>query len=131
MHSGLILNLLFQFRASMESHHATRLDWNRLTGTRIASRTRGFGAYLKVAKAGNFDIDSINQAGCNQVEKRINHVFGFALVQADLLKQQIGQLRFGKCRGFQALNRKIHALIPAIRALLRRAATSPLETFGR
>ena len=37
----------------------------------------------------------------NQVEERLDHVFRFALVQTQALKQQVSQFGFGEGRRFQ------------------------------
>ena len=108
------LYLLFELVAGVESHHATRLDGDRFTGARVASWTWRLGANLEISKAGNFDIIAIDQAVRDQIEKCIDHVFGFAFVQADLLKQQFSQVSLGQCRTLKTFDRKFHDTFLAI-----------------
>src|SRR5689334_9911119 len=95
----------------MKSDYTAGLDRNGFAGAGLAAGTRRLGADLEIAKTGNFYIVAIDQAVRDQVKKRVDHVFRFALVEPDLLKQQFGEVRLGQCRGLQAFYRKIHAAV--------------------
>ena len=102
------LDMVFEFVASMEGHDPASLDRNRFSGSGIATGSRGFGPNLKVAKARNFYVVALNKTVRHEIKKRVNHVFGFALVQPDLLKQQFGKMRLGKRGRFQTFDGKFH-----------------------
>ena len=102
------LYLILELVTGVKSHHAARLDGDGLTSARVSPWARRLGAYLEIAKARNLDVIAFNQAVRDQIEKCIDHVFGFALVQADLLKQQLGQMGFGQCRALKTFDRKFH-----------------------
>ena len=86
--------------AGVKSDRAAGLNGDGLAGAGVAPGTGRLGANLEVAKARNLDIVAIHQALRDEIEKRVDHVFRFALVQTDLLKQQVRQLRFGQRWGF-------------------------------
>ena len=90
----------------MERNNAARLDWYGFTGSGISARSRGLGPNLEVAKTRNLHVITVYQAVGDQVEECVEHVFRFPLVQPNLLKQQFGQMRFGKGGRFQAFNGK-------------------------
>ncbi len=81
------LNFFFQLVPGMKGHHTTGFDGNSLDGFGITPGALCLAAYLEIAKTGYLDIMAINQTARHQIKKGINHVFGFALAQANLLKQ--------------------------------------------
>ena len=64
---------------------------------------RRLDADLEVAEARDLDVRALDQAVGDQVEEGFDHVLGLALVQADLLEQQVGQMRLGQAPGFRGL----------------------------
>ena len=92
----------------MKSHHPARLDGNGFTGARVSARSRRLGPDLEVAKTRKLDVLAVHQALRNQVKESVDHVLGLALVQPDLIEQEVGQLRLGQRRGFDACYRKLN-----------------------
>lgn len=104
----LVLDLVFELVAGVESHHPPRRNRDGFTGTRIATRTRFFGTDLEIAEASNLDVGARNQLLHHELKESVHHVFGLALVQADVLVQKLGQVRLGQGRGFEAVNGYFH-----------------------
>ena len=71
----------------MKGHDAPGLDGDGLAGARVPARAWRLGTDLKVAEARNFYVSAFHQAARYQIEESVDHVLGFALVQADLLKR--------------------------------------------
>ena len=99
----LVLDLVFELVAGVESYYPARRNRNGFTGARITARTRLFGADLKITEARYFDVNPCNQLLNHELKESVHHVFGLALVQADVLVQKIGQMRLGQGRGFEAV----------------------------
>ena len=56
----LVLNLVFELVAGVESYYPARRNRNGFTGARITARTRLFGADLKITEASYFDVNTCN-----------------------------------------------------------------------
>src|SRR5258706_6430501 len=85
----------FQLLAGVEGDDAARADRNLLAGLRIAARPLRLVAQLEIAEARELDALAAFKRPANFFEERLHHVLGLALVQPDLLKQQIGQFGLG------------------------------------
>src|SRR5687768_14051368 len=81
-----------QLLAGMEGDDPAGAYWYFLAGLGVAARALRLVAELEVAEAGELDALAALQRAPNLLEKRLDHVLGLALVQPDLLKQQVGQL---------------------------------------
>jgi hypothetical protein len=68
-----------------------------LAGLGIAPGTLRLVAQLEIAEAGQLDAVAFLQRKADFVEESFDHVFGFTLVEADLVEQQIGEFRLGQC----------------------------------
>src|SRR5665647_1509005 len=108
---GVTLDLLFQLMAGVKCNNAARLDRDGFAGAGVAPGPRRLGADLKIAEAGNLHIVAFDQAVGDQVEERVDHVLGFALVQPDLLEQELRQLRLGQRGRFQAFDGEVHDVL--------------------
>ena len=104
----LVLDLVFELVAGVESHHPARRNRDGFTGTGIAARTRLFGAYLEIAEASNLDVSTRNKLLDHELKESVHHIFGLALVQADVFVQKFGQVRLGQGRAFEAVDRYFH-----------------------
>ena len=76
----------------MESNDATRADGDLFAGLRVAARALRLVAQLEVAEAGKLHAFAALERSPNLLEERLHHVLGFALVQANLLKEKVCQL---------------------------------------
>src|SRR6185503_16718575 len=81
-----------QLLAGMEGDHAAGADRNLLAGLRVAAGALRLVAQLEVAEAGELDAFAALERPSDLLEEGLDHVLGLALVQPDLLKQQVGQL---------------------------------------
>src|SRR5205823_14150973 len=81
-----------QFLAGVEGHDATRADRDLLAGLRVAPRALGLVPQLEVAEPRELYAFAALERAANLLEEGFHHVLGLALVQADLLEQQVGQL---------------------------------------
>ena len=68
------LNLHLEFLASMKSYYATFADGYRFACARVAARTWGFGAHMKITKTCNSNVVSIEQALSQKIKKSFNHL---------------------------------------------------------
>jgi hypothetical protein len=82
----------------VESHDATRSNRDLFTGFRIASWSLRLVAQLEIAEAGQLDGFSPLKRIPDFVEKSLDHILRFALVQADLFKKKFSQFRLGQGR---------------------------------
>lgn len=96
----------------MKCHHAARWNVRHDASLWIATRSRYFVADLEVAEAGKFDGVTALKRIANFREECLDHVFRFALVQADVFDQEFAESglsqrrwlggcmldRFGRCR---------------------------------
>ncbi|MNV74638.1 hypothetical protein D3C71_1678770 [compost metagenome] len=80
----------------MERNHAACGDGNGLAGLGVAARARRFVAHLEIAKTRELDGISARKSVADFLEEGIDNVLGFALVQADPLKEQFGKLSLGQ-----------------------------------
>src|SRR5437763_9225640 len=86
-------NHRLQFLAGVKRHDAPRRDRNLFARLRIATGPLWFLAQLKVAEARELDAVSTLERRSDFLEKALDHVLGFALVETELLEQQVGQDR--------------------------------------
>src|SRR6202051_5331205 len=80
----------------MESTHAARRNGDFLAGLRVASGALGLLAKLEIAEARKLDHFPALERDADLLEERLDHVLGLALVQADLLEHEVGQLGLGE-----------------------------------
>src|SRR5690348_12735983 len=78
--------------AGVESDDATGADGNLLARLGVAPRTLRLVAQLEIAEARELHAFAALERAANLLEEGFDHVFGLALVQADLLEKQVGQL---------------------------------------
>src|SRR5690242_180104 len=91
-----LLHQALQLLACMEGDHAARRDGDLLAGLGIPSRALGLLPELEVAEAGEFHHLAPLQGDPDFLEEGLDHILGLALVQADLLEHQVGQLGLGE-----------------------------------
>src|SRR4051812_40876159 len=53
-------------------------------------------AKLEIAEAGQLDAAAFLEGLADLLEEALDHVLGFALVETQLLEEQIGEFRFGE-----------------------------------
>src|SRR5512140_3921726 len=80
----------------MERDHAPCRDGNLLPRLRVASRALRLLPQLEIAEAREFHHLAPFQGDPDLLEERLDHVLGLALVQADLLEHEVGQLGLGE-----------------------------------
>src|SRR5207244_545692 len=81
-----------QLLAGVESDDAAGADGDLLAGLGVAAGALRLVAELEVAEAGELDALPPLEGAPDLFEEGLDHVLGLALVQPDLLEQQIGQL---------------------------------------
>src|SRR4051812_42920634 len=86
------LHQCLQFLACVESDNAPRADRDLFAGLGIAAGTLRLIAQLEVAEAGELDRLPTLERAADLLEERFHHVLRFALVEADLLEKEVGQL---------------------------------------
>src|ERR1700737_3862119 len=86
--SGMVRSFdhCLQFLACMERHNASRGDGNFFAGLGIAPRALRFLSELEVAEAGQLHAVTGFQSDADFLEKPLDHVLGFTLVEAELLE---------------------------------------------
>jgi len=89
-------NVRLQFLAGMKSHDTASRNRNFLAGFGIASGTLGLVTQLKIAETGKLYAIACFKSIANLFEKSLNHVLGLTLVEANPLKQQVSEFRFGE-----------------------------------
>src|SRR5437879_12659512 len=99
-----------QFLAGVESHDATRADRDLLAGLRVAPRALRLVPQLEVAEPRELYAFAALERAANLLEEGFHHVLGLALVQADLLEQQVGQL------GLLHRHRALHCALVRLRS---------------
>ena len=62
----------------------------------LRPRALGLVAQLKIAEPGEFHALSTLKCGADLFEKGLDHVFCLALVESDLLEQQVGKFGLGE-----------------------------------
>ncbi|MNN89017.1 hypothetical protein D3C81_2067770 [compost metagenome] len=82
----------------MEGHDTARRDGDLFARLRIAARPLRLVAQLEIAETGQLDGLATLERVADFVEKGLDHILRFALVQAHLLEQQFGQFRLGQGR---------------------------------
>src|SRR5687767_5096512 len=87
-----LLHQALQLLARVEGHDAARRDGNLFPRLRIASGALGFLAKLKIAKTREFHHLAPLEGDPDLLEEGLDHVLGLALVEADLLEHEVGQL---------------------------------------
>src|SRR3990172_3585027 len=92
-----LLDQRLQLLARVESDHPACGDGNFLAGLRVAARALRLVAKLEVAEAGELHRVPGLQRDADLLEKRLDHVLRFTLVEPDLLEQHIRELSFGEC----------------------------------
>src|ERR1700730_15879134 len=127
-----------QLLACVKCNYATRCNRYLFACLWISSRALGFFAQLEVAEPGQLDAISGLQRDADFLEKSLHHIFGFALVEAKLLKQQIGEFGFGERHGVPywrnvapnrfCRTRSIFATVPSISACVKVRAVSCIST---
>ena len=80
------LDLFFEFVAGVKRDNPPCFNRDGFTGSGVAPRPRGFGSDLKIPKSRNFHIAALHQIFCHKIEERIDHVFGLAFIEPNLLK---------------------------------------------
>src|SRR5690606_24326553 len=80
----------------VEGHHAPGGDRNLLAGLRIAAGPLRLLPQLEVAEAGQLDAVAGLERDADLLEKALDHVLGFPLVEPELLEQQVGEFGFGE-----------------------------------
>src|SRR5688572_10218473 len=91
-----LLHQALQLLARMKCDYAPCGDGNLLPGLRIAPRPLRLLPQLEVAEAGEFHHLAAFQGDPDFLEERLDHVFGLAHVQPDLLEHEVGQLGLGE-----------------------------------
>src|SRR5919109_1680751 len=81
-----------QLLAGVEGDDPAGAYWYFLAGLGIAARALRLVAQLEVAEAGKLDALPALERSADLLEERFDHVLGLALVQPDLLEQEVGQL---------------------------------------
>src|SRR6187455_1698254 len=77
------------------------LDRDRFAGARVAARPGRLAPDVEVAEARHLDVVARQKGRVDQVEEGLDHVLRLALVEAEALEQQLGELGLGQRRGDQ------------------------------
>jgi hypothetical protein len=85
-----------QLLRGVKGHDSARGDGDFFAGFRIAPGTLWLVAELEVAETRQLDALAALQRGAHLLEKGLDHILGFTLVEAHFLKQDIGQLCLGE-----------------------------------
>jgi hypothetical protein len=80
----------------MEGNHTTCLDQSLFTSLRVAARAWWFLAQVKVTEVGEFYLLTTFEYQAYLVEERLDHVLGFALIEANLFKEKISEFCLGQ-----------------------------------
>src|SRR5688572_27162262 len=81
-----------EFLAGVEGDNAAGADGNLLAGLGVAARPLRLVAQLEVAEARELYAFAALERAADLLEEGLDHVLGLALVQPDLLEQEVGQL---------------------------------------
>src|SRR5688572_9358038 len=90
----ILLHHRLQFLRRMERDDAPRRDRYFFAGLGIASGALRLFAQLKIAEARKLHAAAAFQRMADFLEERLYHVLRFALVEADLLEQEVRELGF-------------------------------------
>src|SRR3954467_3683469 len=91
-----LLHQALELLARVKGHNTPRRDGYLLAGLGIAPRALRLLPQLEVAEAREFHHLAPFERDPDLLEERLDHVLGLALVQADLLEHQVGQLGLGE-----------------------------------
>src|SRR5690348_8021013 len=91
-----LLHQALQLLACMEGNHAPRRDGDLLSGLGIPPGTLRLLPELEVAEAREFHHLAPLEGDPDLLEEGLDHVLGLALVEADLLEHQVGELGLGE-----------------------------------
>src|SRR3954470_10232661 len=83
-----------QFLARVERHDAAGGDRDLLTGLGVATRTLRLFTELEITEARKLHAVAHLQRHANFLEEALDHVLRFALVEAELLEEQVGEFGF-------------------------------------
>src|SRR5690349_2839560 len=82
--------------ARVKRYDASRGDRDFLARLGIATRSLRLLAKLEVAEAGKLHAAPFLERGSNFFEEALDHVLRFALVEAQLFEEEIGEFGFGE-----------------------------------
>src|SRR5690349_20179238 len=96
--SGMVRRLdhRLEFLARVEGHHAASGDRDLFPGFGIAARTLGLLAQLEIAETRKLHAVAGLERDADLFEESLHHILRFALVDPELLEQEIGQFRLGE-----------------------------------
>ncbi len=86
----------FEFRAGMKGHYAAGWNVHHDACFWIATGSRYFVAEPEVAEPCEFDGVTALERIADFREEGLDHVFGFPLVEADVLEHEFGEFCFGQ-----------------------------------
>src|SRR5438046_2743449 len=86
-----------QFLTRVKSHHAASGDRNLFTGLGVSPRPLRLFAQLEISETRELHAVAGLQRNSNFFEETLDHVLRFALVEPELLEQQIGEFGFREC----------------------------------
>src|SRR5688572_30522160 len=92
--SSIGLDSRFEFLTRTERHDAASGDGNLFAGLRIAPRSFVFVTQIEVSETGKLDLFPNRQGGPQIFEKGVYELASFTLVQAELVEQRLGHVRF-------------------------------------
>src|SRR5436190_3258615 len=92
-----------EFLPGSERDHPARGDGDLLAGLGVAAGPLVLLAELETAEARQLDLVPALERLAHDLEVGVHEILGFALVQADLLEQALGHLRFRYCHGWSLL----------------------------
>src|SRR5690606_11843626 len=91
-----LLDHALELLAGVESDHAPGRNGNGLARFGVAPRPRRLVAHLEIAEARQLHRIAARQGVADFLEKSIDDIFGFALVQPYPFEQQFGEFGFGQ-----------------------------------
>src|SRR5688500_17083892 len=91
-----LLHQALQLLARVKGDYTPRGDGNFLPGLRVAPRPLRLLPELEVAETGKFHHLAPLKGDPDFLEERLDHVLGLALVEANLLEHQVGELGLGE-----------------------------------
>ena len=88
--------MAFSFWTCVERDDAPRGDRNLLAGLGVAAGSLRLFAQLEIAEAGQLHALARLERDAHLLEEALDHVLRLALVEPELLEQQVGQFGFGQ-----------------------------------
>src|SRR5512139_2879183 len=85
-----------QFLRRVERDDAPRRDRDFLAGLGVAAGVLRLLAQLEIAEAGELHAVARLERRADFLEEALHHVLGFALVEAQLLEEQVGEFGLGE-----------------------------------